>query len=243
MPIAAVSWGGGGFTVQQAGSLSLANMAVGGKITVQGGGSLSVSGGMVDGKVTVASGATLHMLAGVILLPSQITADAQATVTRDTSPSAIAAQCLTLLAHNYTTLRNSWRSTGTEDDKHGDCSSGTGVGGGRWYRFAGAGGDALPLTPPGYRHCGTGFPGWLSGWATPQGGGDPPNTYSGAGRYPAAAEGVVESTVCFDDGSSSNYRCYRHVQVGVVRCGGFLLWRLPDAPNCNLGYCTAASGL
>ena len=54
MPIAAVSWGGGGFTVQQAGSLSLANVAVGGEITVQGGGSLSVSGGMLDGKVTVA---------------------------------------------------------------------------------------------------------------------------------------------------------------------------------------------
>eukprot|EP01048_Picozoa_sp_COSAG05_P024768 COSAG05_NODE_5982_length_1046_cov_0.974657_1_plen_31_part_10 len=23
-----------------------------------------------------------------------------------------------------------------------------------WYRFAGAGGDALPLTDPGYQHCG-----------------------------------------------------------------------------------------
>ena len=45
MPIAAVSWGSGGFTVQQAGSLSLANVAVAGEITVQGGGSLSVSGG------------------------------------------------------------------------------------------------------------------------------------------------------------------------------------------------------
>ena len=132
--------------------------------------SFSVSGGIVDGTVTVASGATLHMLAGVILLPSQITADAQATVTRDSSsPSAIAAQCLTLLAHNYTTLRDSWRSTDTGQGKYCDQSSGTGVGGGRWYRFAGAGGDALPLTHPGREHCGTHVPGWLSGWATPQG--------------------------------------------------------------------------
>ena len=123
MPIAAASWGGGGFTVQQAGSLSLANVVVH-TITVQGGGSLSVSGGMVDGKVTVASGATLHMLAGVILLPSQITADAQATVTRDSSsPSAIAAQCPTLLAHSYTTLRDSWRSTSTGQGDHCDRHS------------------------------------------------------------------------------------------------------------------------
>ena len=209
--------------MQQAGSLSLANV-------------------IVDGKVTVASGATLHMLAGAILLPSQITADAQATVTRDSSsPSAIAAQCPTLLAHNYTTLRDSWRSTRTGKGDHGDCSKQTGVGGGRWYRFAGAGGDALPLTSPGYNHCGMSVTGWLSGWATPQGGGGPPQSYSGAGRYPAAAEGVVESTVCFDYGGSSP--CNNPVQVGVVRCGGFLLWRLPDAPDCNSGYCTAASGL
>ena len=241
MPIAAVSWGSGGFTVQQAGALSLANVAVAGKITVRGGGSLSVSGGMVDGKVTVASGATLHMLAGVILLPSQITADAQATVTRDSSPSAIAAQCPTLLA-SYTTLRDSWRSTSTGQGDHCDQSSKTGVGGGRWYRFAGAGGDALPLTHPGQHHCGTDGAGWLSGWATPQGGGAPPHSYSGAGRYPAAAEGVVESTVCFHDYNNGG-PCDSHVQVGVVRCGGFLLWRLPDAPRCNAGYCTAASGL
>ena len=113
------------------------------------------------------------------------------------------------------------------------------MGGGRWYRFAGAGGDALPLTPPGVHHCGTAGPGWLSGWATPQGGGAPPEDYNGAGRYPAAAEGVVESTVCFDLGPP----CLYPVQVGVVRCGGFLLWRLPDAPDCSYGYCTAASGL
>ena len=107
----------------------------------------------------------------------------------------------------------------------------------------GAGGDALPLTDPGPNHCGTFGTGWLSGWATPQGGGDPPRSYSGAGRYPAAAEGVVERTVCFDFSDNNNYPFNTHVQVGVVRCGGFLLWRLPDAPTCDSGYCTAASGL
>ena len=40
MPIAAVSWGSGGFTVQQAGSLSLANVILDGQVTVAAGGSL-----------------------------------------------------------------------------------------------------------------------------------------------------------------------------------------------------------
>ena len=112
------------------------------------------------------------------------------------------------------------------------------MGGGRWYRLAGSGGDALPLSHPGKQHCGTAAPGWLSGWA---GEGDPPASYSGAGRYPAAAEGVAEMTACFDD--SGGYPCGGHAAVGVVRCDGFLLWRLADAPYCTAGYCTAASGL
>ena len=57
------------------------------------------------------------------------------------------------------------------------------------------------------------------------------------------SEGVVESTVCFQYNSNGGSPCVDHVQVGVVRCGGFLLWRLPDAPDCDLGYCTAASEL
>ena len=115
------------------------------------------------------------------------------------------------------------------------------MGGGRWYRLAGSGGDALPLSSPGDHHCGTTATGWLSGWA---GEGDPPASYSGAGRYPAAAEGVAEMTACFVDGGGP---CHLHAAVGVVRCDGFLLWRLADAPcpagYCNSGYCTAASGL
>jgi hypothetical protein len=47
-------------------------------------------------------------------------------------------------------------------------------------------------------------------------------------------------TACFVYGS---YPCYRHAAVGVVRCEGFLLWRLADAPYCDCGYCTAPSGL
>ena len=114
------------------------------------------------------------------------------------------------------------------------------MGGGRWYRLAGSGGDALPLSDPGEGHCGTGITGWLSGWA---GEGDPPTSYSGAGRYPAAAEGVAEMTACFDADDGDGTTCWDHAAVGVVRCDGFLLWRLADAPYCTYGYCTAASGL
>ena len=135
MPTGA-SWGSGGFTVQQAGSLSLANVAVGAEITVQGNGTVHLQNVVWEG-FAVAS------------LSSN-----------DDGPYA---QCF----QPYTTLRDSWRSTGTTGSgSHGDCSQ-TGVGGGRWYRFAGAGGDALPLTSPGDHHCGTHRTGWLSGWATP----------------------------------------------------------------------------
>ena len=46
---------------------------------------------------------------------------------------------------------------------------------------------------------------------------------------------VEGSSVCFDGDSHGDYSCIRHVQVGVVRCGAFLLWRLPDAPDCYSG--------
>jgi hypothetical protein len=47
----------------------------------------------------------------------------------------------------------------------------------------------------------------------------------------------------FADGSYYMRPCADHAAVGVVRCEGFLLWRLADAPSCNSGYCTAPSGL
>ena len=129
----------------------------------------------------------------------------------------------------------------------------TGVGGGGWYRFGGSGGDALPLTPQGIHHCGTDRTGWLSGWDAGGGVAAPPGSYGSAGRYPAAAEGVAEMTACFDNSNTGNTgaQCLYHAAVGVVRCEGFLLWRLQSLQpsctsfcgGCTLGYCTAPSGL
>ena len=77
--------------------------------------------------------------------------------------------------------------------------------------------------------------GWLTGST------DPWNPKPG--RYPTAAEGVVNMTAGFGDPEATPLP-YQYVTVGVVRCEGFLLWRLPYAPDCQSGYCTAnASGL
>jgi hypothetical protein len=167
----------------------------------------------------------------------------------------------------------------------------TGLGGDRWFRFEGAGGDALPLTPPpggfdtepescddpnnpnpwpphGRLYCGTTNAGWLSGWkwpaksdcrddddcrssiqgsplpctprgcapgdSMPDGGGKV--TRTPLGRYPTAEEGVVDMTVCFVGSGLGS--CADYATVGVARCEGFLLWRLPYAPGCDHGYCT-----
>ena len=65
--------------------------------------------------------------------------------------------------------------------------------GDRWYRITGAAGNALALQNPGKEHCSTTSPGWLSSWNPAQG--DPPETYSTAGRYPKPSEGTVDMTV------------------------------------------------
>jgi hypothetical protein len=220
-------WGTGSFTVQQAGSIVLADVSVGGDITA-----------------ATNSSVQMH---NVLWRGGQVAAVSSQQVAH--------AQCF----QPYTTLRDRWRSTstgeiaisgpgygggrrGSDDNAPRGCGNvdyvATGVGGGRWYRFDGAGGDALPLTHPGVRHCGTVEPGWLSGWNSP--GRSPPHSYSGAGRYPTTAEGVVEMTACFDAGAGT---CYYHAPVGVVQCWGVLLWRLPYVPECDSAYCTTSSGL
>ena len=136
----------------------------------------------------------------------------------------------------------------------------TGVGGGKWYRFSGAGGDALPLKPPGGLHCGTGGAGWLSAFPSSNAG-SPPTTYTTPGVYPAS--GIATGTVCFDHGTSAvdAYPCKESVKsvkiaskslsvrhaCAITRlrmctgCDGFYLWQLPFTPSCADAYCTRTS--
>jgi hypothetical protein len=71
------------------------------------------------------------------------------------------------------------------------------------------------------------------------------DSYNTPGRYPEVAEGVVTRAVCFRDDQACSYQA----PVEVVRCAGFLLWRLPYMPtgaaggqHCDRAYCTAPSG-
>jgi len=74
-----------------------------------------------------------------------------------------------------------------------------------WYRFQGAAGDRIADKCVPMDHCGTRYPGWLSG------------------AHPTIAEGVVIRTVCF-----SAYKCchwYRNIRV--KNCGAYFVYALP----------------
>jgi hypothetical protein len=200
-----------------------------GSFAVQPGASLTLDGVTAAGDVSVMATGTLHL--NQMLWRGQ-------TLTASTTESG-GLQCFA----PYSILSDSWRATSAGGGSHCDKDAPegttpvTGVGGGRWYRFRGSAGDALPLASPGRGHCGTDLSGWLSGWSDP---GNPLDSYSGQGQYPTAKDGVMAMTVCFDAG---NHPCNYHVLIGAVRCQGFLLWQLPDVPHCIEAYCTVSSGL
>jgi hypothetical protein len=229
----ALTWGSGSFTVQQGGSLALAGVALVGALTVQAGGSVTANRSSLGRNVIIATSGTLHL--------SQVMWHGQ-TLTLTATQNL---QCY----QPYITLHDTWRAVTNhhgggiaknDASCHDSGSQAPGVGGGHWYRFLGAGGDALPLTRPQDNRCGTQHTGWLSGW---KGTGAPPVEYGGQGRYPLAVEGVVEMTVCFD--LAAYAPCGGgHVAVNVLRCEDFLLWGLLDVPGCGgSAYCTAPSGL
>ena len=116
-------------------------------------------------------------------------------------------------------------------------------------RFDLPGGENSLALRRGHGHCGTDAAGWLSGW---RGGGAaaataaaatraPPPDYATPGALPTPRDGVVPATACFNGGDGDT--CGDHAPIAVLHCGAFLLWRLPDAPGCPLGYCAAPSGL
>jgi hypothetical protein len=252
------AWGSGSFVVQQVGSLVLTSVALGQDITVQSGGDVALTGCTILATITVQSGGTL-ILNEVMFLgrTHNLLLARGASFSRHGGSNPFDSQC----DQPYTAVDDAWRSVstimhGTMDRGHGDCASGAGYSGiysgdglpqrqvlpgGRWYRFTGASGDALPLTPPDYNQCGTLYKGWLSGWRSQIA---PPTDYSIAGQYPPTGAGVVERTVCFAngvEGGSYPHHCDHHATVGVVHCNRFFLWRLPYTQGCAFGYCTINS--
>lgn len=78
----------------------------------------------------------------------------------------------------------------------------------------------------------------------------PPIDYAEPGRYPTAAEGKVERTVCFSAGTTCSDKsndacggatCLMYQSMQVVRCDGFFLWQLHYVPFCRSGFCTINS--
>jgi hypothetical protein len=124
-----------------------------------------------------------------------------------------------------------------------------------WYRLPA--GHGLQSADPGYAHCGTGTPGWLSGWLAgadqdsdngwrqpgtngPDDAGQPGSGYSTpaiAGALPPpVGQPPATGTVCFNNGPHGG----SHTAVHAVSCGAFALWELPPIPRgYNNGYCLA----
>ncbi|WP_086001098.1 DUF4215 domain-containing protein [Plesiocystis pacifica] len=94
-----------------------------------------------------------------------------------------------------------------------------------WYDFDEW--DRL-ATSPSYSGCGGEKGGWLDGY------------------HPSPPDGVVTRTICFglEDGVNDPdpaVECETSVEVEIVACKHRYLVNLPDAPACNLRYCTNPS--
>ena len=68
-----------------------------------------------------------------------------------------------------------------------------------------------------YYHCGTYRSGWLNG------------------NHPTENDQIVDRQVCFANSVNS---CYRNIQVQVIKCDTYFLYKLDDVPYCFLTYCS-----
>ena len=71
------------------------------------------------------------------------------------------------------------------------------------------------------------------------------DTFGAEFRWGMAEQGIAQRTVCFDgEQGDAATTCLSHVTIGVVHCGDFILWQLPNVPNVTAGggcpgsYCT-----
>ena len=85
-----------------------------------------------------------------------------------------------------------------------------------WYRFQGAAGNRIANECVPIDHCGTYYPGWLSG------------------AHPTVAEGVVTRRICF---SSSDICCGWHQIIRIKNCSAYFVYELPRPTGCPDRYC------
>ena len=129
--------------------------------------------------------------------------------------------------NNYTVLSEADRAQGhiVINASNNRCDSNDLVPG--WYRFQGATGDRMAdKCVPAY-HCGTRYPGWLSGT-------HPTVSEGGAGAHPTVAEGVVTHRVCYH---WSNNCCIYHNNIRIKNCTAYFVYELSRLYFCYLRYC------
>ena len=89
---------------------------------------------------------------------------------------------------------------------------------GRWIRFTGSGGAAIPNNPPQPHQCGTINPGWIDG------------------GHPSQSEGVVNRQLCFVNGTDD---CeFDSYEISIRNCGKYYVYRPPNITECSLRLCT-----
>lgn len=93
---------------------------------------------------------------------------------------------------------------------------------GRWHRFMGAAGTAMPTACVPTHRCGTHAPGWLQG------------------GHPTEVQGAVTRKVCFH---WSGNCCKWSVNIRVRDCGEFYVYNFPKTPVCYLKYCAEQKGI
>ena len=94
----------------------------------------------------------------------------------------------------------------------------------KWYKITGNAGNALRVATPPRERCG----GQAQGYLTKS--------------HPVPSDGVVSRRVCIQNPSDP---CNRDLQIGVVNCGSFYLYKLQSLrKNCDLNwrYCTNGKG-
>ena len=119
--------------------------------------------------------------------------------------------------HNYTVLSEADRAQGHISSNYRSDRSDLVPG---WYRFQGAAGDRMADKCVPMDHCGTQYPGWLSG------------------AHPTVAEGVVIRRVCL----SAEKCCYRYLNIRLKNCGAYFVYALPRLYYSPSRYCGNGSG-
>ena len=103
-------------------------------------------------------------------------------------------------------------------DQSGDIDVSPDWQGPGWYRISPSIGTKIPTSPTKYKHCGTFVTGWISnGGSTP-----------GLGQ-------TINAKACFVLNDGNN--CDENVDIQIRNCKDYLLYYLPNVPDCRLGYC------